>query len=61
MDGPIALLPCVSLNYYRACDECVNEQNCAIRSVFLQVRDANLAILKEATIASLSSSPKNTN
>ena len=22
MDGPIAMLPCVSLNYYRSCDEC---------------------------------------
>lgn len=54
MDGPIALLPCVSLHYYRPCDECVNEQNCSIRSVFIQVRDAHLAILKDATLESLS-------
>ena len=23
IDGPIALLPCVSLNFYRSCEECV--------------------------------------
>ncbi|MDA7711642.1 Rrf2 family transcriptional regulator, partial [Flavobacteriaceae bacterium] len=32
MDGPIALLPCVSLNYYASCDEC-DEASCSIKGV----------------------------
>ncbi|MTI29629.1 RrF2 family transcriptional regulator, partial [Xanthovirga aplysinae] len=27
-NGPIALLPCVSLNYYERCDNCKDETNC---------------------------------
>ncbi len=25
LEGPIAMLPCVSLNYYEKCDDCFNE------------------------------------
>ncbi len=53
MDGPIALMPCVSLNYYTPCDECKQEENCAIRAVFLQVRDVTLDIFNNATIDKL--------
>ena len=52
MDGPIALLPCVSLNYYASCDEC-EEDVCQIKMVFEQVRDKTLEILNETTIASM--------
>lgn len=52
IDGPIAMLPCVSLNYYRSCDEC-DEENCEIKSVFEQVRDRTLEILNGKTIKSL--------
>ena len=31
-DGPLALLPCVSHNFYRRCDDCVDEASCALRS-----------------------------
>lgn len=53
MDGPIALMPCVSLNYYTPCDECKEEENCSIRSVFLLVRDATLDIFDHATVDKL--------
>lgn len=53
MDGPVALMPCVSLNYYTPCDECKQEENCVIRAVFLQVRDATLDIFNAATIDKL--------
>jgi Rrf2 family protein len=53
MDGPIALMPCVSLNYYTPCEECNQEEDCAIRLVFLQVRDATLDIFNAATIDKL--------
>lgn len=40
MDGPLAPLACVSVNYYRRCDECRDEQSCEIRRVMRRVRDA---------------------
>jgi Rrf2 family protein len=49
--GPIALLPCVSLNFYQRCEECINEGTCGIRDVFADVRDASLKILTETSIA----------
>jgi Rrf2 family protein len=50
MDGAIALLPCVSLNYYEPCEECVDEKTCGIRRSFLIVRDETLRILSESTL-----------
>ena len=50
-DGPIAMVPCASLNFYHRCDECHQETTCGIRDVFIQVRDASLKILTETSIA----------
>ncbi|CAI8351620.1 MAG: Putative HTH-type transcriptional regulator [Bacteroidota bacterium] len=52
IDGPIAMLPCVSLNYYRSCDDC-NEAKCEVKGVFEQVRDKTLEVLNGKTIKSL--------
>ncbi len=52
MDGPIAMLPCVSLNYYASCDEC-QEETCRIKGVFEQVRDRTLEILNATTLETL--------
>ena len=52
IDGPIAMLPCVSLNYYRSCDDC-NEDKCEVKGVFEQVRDKTLEVLNGKTIKSL--------
>ena len=49
--GPIALLPCVSLNFYQRCEECIDEGTCGIRDVFVDVRNASLKILTETSIA----------
>lgn len=54
MDGPIALLPCVSLNYYSSCEEC-DETNCTIKPVFEKIRDRTLSILGDTTIESMRS------
>lgn len=40
MDGPLAPLSCVSVNYYRRCDDCRDEMSCEIRKVMRRVRDA---------------------
>jgi Rrf2 family protein len=50
MDGAIAMLPCVSLNYYEPCDECQDEKSCGIRLAFIKVRDETLAILSGSTL-----------
>ena len=49
MDGPIALLPCVSLNFYKKCSDC-DETVCKINTVFAQVRDAALEVLEAKTL-----------
>ena len=51
MDGAIAMLPCVSLNYYEPCEECVNEKTCGIRDAFTGVRDETLKLLSKSTLA----------
>jgi Rrf2 family protein len=53
MDGAIALLPCVSLNYYEPCNECVDEETCGLRTVFLHIRDETLDILSRSTLAQI--------
>lgn len=52
-DGPIALLPCVSLNFYRRCDECKSEEVCGIRDTFIDVRNAMLQILNDTSVADI--------
>ena len=52
-DGPIAMVPCASLNFYHKCDECHQETTCGIRDVFVDVRDATLKILTETSIADI--------
>lgn len=52
IDGPIALLPCVSLYFYERCRNC-DEKHCGLHEVMIQVRDANLKILEKKTIADL--------
>lgn len=53
IDGPIALLPCVSLNFYERCEECTSELYCGIRDVMKDVRDATLKILTETSLADM--------
>ena len=51
--GPISLLPCVSLNFYEPCAECVSEEVCGLRNVILEVRDASLQILSKTSLADI--------
>lgn len=46
MDGPIALMPCVTYAYYQRCEECVDEATCALRRAFRAVRNQTVAIFK---------------
>ena len=51
LDGPLALLPCVSQTAYRRCDECPDERHCGIRSVMKEVRDSTANILDGTSLA----------
>jgi len=52
VNGPIAMLPCVSLNFYEKCENC-NEEHCGLHDVLIEVRDASLRILEEKTLLDL--------
>src|ERR1700712_306893 len=52
LDGPIALLPCVSLNFYEKCKDC-DEKICGLNRMMVQVRDATLKLLESKTLADL--------
>jgi len=52
-DGPIALLPCVAYNFYERCEECKDEEVCAIREAFKEVREESVRIFKEYTLRSM--------
>ncbi len=52
-DGAIGLLPCVTYHYYERCAECKDEEACAIRAAFQQVRDASVEIFKQHSLKDL--------
>lgn len=52
-DGAIALLPCVTHDYYEPCEECMDEKTCGIRQVALEIRNETVARLKDATLANI--------
>ena len=51
--GPIALLPCASLNFYEKCVD-QNEETCGLRRTMTIVRDATLKVLEKKTLSNLS-------
>nr|WP_121667634.1 Rrf2 family transcriptional regulator [Mesonia aquimarina] len=52
-DGAIALLPCVTYDYYEPCEECVDEETCGIRQVVMEIRNETVRRLKKATLADI--------
>lgn len=50
--GPIALIPCVSLNFYEKCEDC-DEATCGLKKAMEITRDATLKILEKKTVAEL--------
>ena len=38
LEGPIAMVTCVSLNFYEKCDDCLNQNTCAVHRIMLKVR-----------------------
>jgi Rrf2 family protein len=50
IDGPVALLPCVSKTQYRRCADCPNERHCPIHRLLTQVRASTSAILDSRSL-----------
>jgi Rrf2 family protein len=57
INGPIAMLPCVSLYFYERCKNC-NEEHCGLHDMMIEVRDATLNIVENRTLRDLVSNPK---
>jgi Rrf2 family protein len=50
LEGPLAMVPCVSQTAYAKCAECVDEQACGVRFAMKEVRDATARILDNTTL-----------
>jgi Rrf2 family protein len=51
LEGPLALVPCVSQTAYERCVDCVDEKTCGVRLAMGEVRDATARILDRMTLA----------
>jgi Rrf2 family protein len=51
-DGPISLTPCISINYYEKCDDCLDETTCYLRKGLIDVRDKTRQSMMLATLES---------
>ena len=51
IEGPLALVPCVSRTAYRPCLDCQAEAACAIRHAMARVRDETARILDGTSLA----------
>ena len=55
IEGPLALVPCVSRTAYRRCADCKDERACAIRHAMARVRDETARILDGTSLADATS------
>ena len=53
LEGPISMVPCVSLNFYEKCDDCPDENACSVHKLMIQVRDNTLDIFRNTSLADL--------
>lgn len=53
LEGPISMVPCVSLNFYEKCSDCPDEESCSVHKLMLMVRDANLSVYRNNTLADI--------
>ena len=53
LEGPLALIPCVSKTAYKRCAECRDERTCGIRIVMKDVRDLTARILDSTSLADI--------
>lgn len=58
IDGPLALLPCVSQHFYKRCEDCRDEKACELRRVMARVRREASDILDRTTLSDAVATPQ---
>ena len=58
IEGPLALVPCVSRTAYKRCKDCRDEETCEIRRAMMIVRDDTARILDGTSLATAVSENK---
>ncbi len=53
LEGPIAMVSCVSLNFYEKCDDCPDENTCSVYKLMKEIRDSNLKIYNNKSLSDL--------
>ena len=53
LDGPLAAVPCVSRNFYARCQDCKSEEDCKVRHLMLEAREALAQVLDRRTLADM--------
>jgi Rrf2 family protein len=53
LEGPLAPIACASRNFYRRCDDCPDEDTCAIHMLTVDVRNAIAEVLDNTTLADM--------
>ena len=58
IDGPVAMVPCLSKIAYVRCKDCQDEATCEIRRVFARVADSTREVLDRTSLADALKSPE---
>ena len=53
LDGPLAAVPCVSRNFYARCQDCRSEEDCQVRLLMLEAREALARVFDHRTLADM--------
>ena len=53
LEGPISMVPCVSLNFYEPCPDCPEETYCSVNTLMRAVRDSTLEVYRNTTLADI--------
>jgi Rrf2 family protein len=52
-NGPLALVPCVSVTAFEKCEECLDFEHCGVRRIMKKVRDVTADILDGTTLEAM--------
>lgn len=53
LDGPLSPIQCASQSSYRRCDDCEDENHCAVRLIMCEARRAIATVLDNRTLAEM--------
>lgn len=54
IDGPLAPVPCASKTRYRRCEDCLDENTCAVRQVMRKAQEALSEVLDNCSLQRMS-------